>query len=54
MIDTAFAGTLALLTANRGLLERAARELLEVETFDEPRLKELTRELRLPPAQAAA
>jgi cell division protease FtsH len=54
VIDTAFAGTLALLAANRGLLERAARELLEVETFDEPRLKELTRELRLPPAQAAA
>ena len=54
VIDTAFTGTMALLAANRAVLERAARELLEVETFDEPRLKELTRELRLPPAQAAA
>ena len=36
------------------VLERSARELLEVETFDEARLKELTRELRRPEAPARA
>ena len=45
---------MTILAANRDLLERCARELLEVETFDEPRLKELTRELRLPGTAARA
>ena len=40
--------TLALLAANRALLESAARELLEVETFDEARLRELTKGLKRP------
>jgi cell division protease FtsH len=55
LIDAAFDATMQLLADNRALLERSARELLEVETFDEARLKELTRELRRPeaPAQAA-
>jgi cell division protease FtsH len=47
IIDYAFDRTLTILAANRELLERCARELLQVETFDEARLKELTRDLRL-------
>ena len=43
-----FEATSQLLAANRDLLERCARELLQVETFDEARLKELTRDLRRP------
>ena len=54
IVDDAFDATMAVLAANRDLLERCARELLEVETFDEPRLKELTRELRLPGTAARA
>jgi cell division protease FtsH len=55
IIDVAFDDTLAVLAVNRGVLERCARELLQVETFDEARLKELTRDLRHPsiPPQAA-
>jgi cell division protease FtsH len=52
LIDRAFAATLAVLAANRDLLERAARELLQVETFDEARLRELTRDLRRPDGMA--
>ncbi|MGE3738068.1 MAG: ATP-dependent zinc metalloprotease FtsH [Geminicoccaceae bacterium] len=52
LIDRAFAAALALLTANRDLLEHAARELLQVETFDEARLRELTRGLRRPDGTA--
>ena len=54
LIDEAFDATLALLAANRELLERSARELLQVETFDEPKLKELTAELRRPADAARA
>ena len=54
IIDEAFAATLAILAANRELLEGCADELLQVETFDEPRLKELTRELRRPREAVAA
>jgi cell division protease FtsH len=54
LIDEAFDSTLALLATNRELLERSARELLQVETFDEPRLKELTAELRRPEDAARA
>jgi cell division protease FtsH len=55
IIDVAFDDTLAVLAVNRGVLERCARELLQVETFDEARLNELTRDLRHPsiPPQAA-
>jgi cell division protease FtsH len=48
LVDHLFEATFQLLTANRDLLERCARELLQVETFDEARLKELTRDLRRP------
>ncbi len=54
VVDTAFAATLRLLAENRALLERSARELLQVETFDEARLKELRRELRRPETSVAA
>ena len=54
LIDEAFDATLALLAANRELLERSARELLQVETFDEPKLKALTAELRRPADAARA
>jgi cell division protease FtsH len=53
IIDRASEATLAILAANRDLLERCARELLRVETFDEARLKELTRDLRREGGQAA-
>ena len=48
IIDEAFDATLELLAANRELLERCARELLQVETFDEAKLKEVRQELRRP------
>ena len=54
LIDEAFDTTLALLAINRELLERSARELLQVETFDELKLKELTAELRRPDDAARA
>ena len=45
-----------ILAANRAVLERCARELLQKETLDEPALKSLTRDLHHydAPAQAAA
>jgi cell division protease FtsH len=52
IIDGASEGTLDILRRNREVLERSARELLQVETLDEARLKELTRELRREPQQA--
>jgi cell division protease FtsH len=56
IIDEAFAASLDVLAANRDVLERCARELLKVETFDEATLKGLTRDLRRAgaPAPAAA
>jgi cell division protease FtsH len=55
IIDGAFAGTLAILRRNHDILERCARELLQVETLEEARLKELTRELRpVPEAELVA
>jgi cell division protease FtsH len=49
IIDEAFGETLAILRRNRDILERCARELLEVETLDEQQLKDLTRGLRHEP-----
>ncbi len=48
IIDTAFVATLDVLAANRDVLERCARELLKVETFDEATLKSLTHDLQRP------
>ena len=48
LVDRLFEATFQLLAANRDLLERCARELLQVETFDEAQLKELTRDLNRP------
>jgi cell division protease FtsH len=50
-----FDRTLRILSDNRALLERCARELLARETLDETAVRELTRELRRPePAAAGA
>jgi cell division protease FtsH len=54
IVDGAFARTMAILERNRGLLERTAKRLLEVETLDEPALRELTRDLAREPELAAA
>lgn len=51
IIDQSFAATLGILERNRDILERCARELLQVETLDEERLKALTTDLRREPAQ---
>ncbi len=52
IIDEAFAATMDLLASNRAILERCARELLKVETFDEATLKRLTTDLQRPAAAA--
>ena len=56
IVERIFERTVAILQANRGVLERCARDLLEKETLDEPALKALTRDLHRydAPAQAAA
>ena len=50
IIDDAFAATLRILDRNQDVLERCARELLQAETLDEGRLRELTGGLRREPA----
>ncbi len=56
IVERIFERTVDILQANRGVLERCARDLLEKETLDEPALKALTRDLHRydAPAQAAA
>jgi cell division protease FtsH len=49
IIDDGFAATLGILERNRDVLERCARELLQVETLEEGRLKELAQDLRREP-----
>jgi cell division protease FtsH len=47
IVGNAFDRAIALLTANRAVLERGARALLERETLDEQALGELSRDLRV-------
>jgi cell division protease FtsH len=49
IIDDAFGETLAILRRNADILERCARELLQLETLEEQQLKDLTRGLRHEP-----
>ena len=49
IIEEAFSATMRILENNQDILERCARELLKVETLEEGRLKELTRDLRREP-----
>jgi cell division protease FtsH len=49
IIDDAFGETLAILRRNGDILERCARELLQLETLEEQQLKDLTRGLRHEP-----
>ncbi|MEK0085457.1 ATP-dependent zinc metalloprotease FtsH [Benzoatithermus flavus] len=53
IIDEAFEATLSILDRNRHVLERCAKELLQVETLEEARLRELTRDL-VPETRAEA
>ncbi len=46
IVHRQFGQALAILERNRKLLERCAKELLEQETLDEPRILELSKELR--------
>jgi cell division protease FtsH len=46
LVMDAFARTYEILTANREVLERCARELLTRETLDEAAIRELTRGMR--------
>jgi len=46
ILDTAFAAALKSLETNRKVLDRCAAELLETETLDEARLRELTEDLQ--------
>ena len=50
IIKTVFERAFGILEANRPLLERCARELLEHETLDEAAIRALTRDLVRPPA----
>jgi hypothetical protein len=54
IIHAVFDRATAILTANRGVLERCVKSLLEKETLNEDELRALTRDLRLPSTEAAA
>ncbi len=54
IVHAVFDRTTAILTANRDVLERCVKSLLEKETLNEDELRELTRDLRLSDTQAAA
>ncbi|MEG3116667.1 ATP-dependent zinc metalloprotease FtsH [Salinicola sp. 4072] len=53
IIDKVFARTVAILEANRALLEETARELLDRETLDEPDLAAVAEKVRVPEVAAA-
>jgi cell division protease FtsH len=53
IVEQCFDRACAILQANRDVLERCARRLLETETLDEQELRELTSDLRREPAAAA-
>ncbi len=53
LIGTQFARATAILAANRPILEKAARVLLERETLEEEELRELTRDLKKPDSVSA-
>ncbi|WP_110649242.1 ATP-dependent zinc metalloprotease FtsH [Salinicola peritrichatus] len=53
IIDRVFARTVAILEANRALLEETARELLDRETLDEPDLAAVAEKVRVPEVAAA-
>lgn len=54
IVHAVFDRATAILTANRDVLERCVKSLLEKETLNEDELRELTRDLRLSHTQAAA
>ncbi|ABQ39629.1 membrane protease FtsH catalytic subunit [Bradyrhizobium sp. BTAi1] len=54
IVHAVFDRTTVILTANRDVLERCVKSLLEKETLNEDELRELTRDLRSPGTQAMA
>jgi cell division protease FtsH len=54
IVEECFERACAILEANREVLDRCARRLLETETLDEEELRRLTADLRREPAAAAA
>ncbi len=52
IVHAVFDRTIAILTANRNVLERCVTSLLEKETLNEDELRELTRDLRIFDTQA--
>ena len=54
LLQGALARATSVLTANRGVLERCVRELLEREMLEEADLRRLAAELRRPDARTAA
>ena len=53
IIDDIFARTVALLDANRALLEETSRDLLDRETLDEPDLRAIAKKVRAQEVEAA-
>ena len=53
IIDDIFARTVALLEANRALLEETSRDLLDRETLDEPDLRAIAEKVRTQEVEAA-
>ena len=53
IIDDIFARTVALLEANRALLEETSRDLLDRETLNEPDLRAIAEQVRAKKGEAA-
>ena len=53
IIDDIFARTVALLEANRALLEGTSRDLLDRETLNEPDLRAIAEQVRAKKGEAA-